>query len=413
MSPQTILYIIVAIATIGYLFDQLLDYINLKAQRGDIPDDIAAFYDREKYLKSLDYHKEQTNFSFLTAAFSFLLSVVMLIGGGFGWLDGFLRIYFDNAILLALTFFAVLTLASDILTIPFQLYAVFVIEEKYGFNKTTPRTFITDKLKGYLLAAVIGGPLLALLIYLIRVIGPDFWIWFAAIASVFVLFMNMFYTSLILPMFNKLTPLQDGELKTAIEDFARKVNFPLDNIFVIDGSKRSNKANAFFSGIGKKKKIVLYDTLIERHSTTELVAVLAHEVGHFKKKHIVWGFVLSIAQIFFTLFVLSLMVYNEKLSLALGGTQLSIHLNLIAFTILFAPISGFTGLFMSMYSRRNEFEADAYARETFSGPALAEALKRLSVDSLSNLYPHPLYVFFHYSHPPLLKRLEAIGKSEK
>ena len=410
MTSQIILYIILAIAVISYLFDQLLDYINLKAQRTDIPDDIAAFYDRTQYLKSLDYHKELTNFSFITSAFSFLLSASMLLFGGFGWLDGILRTAIENDILLALAFFGILMLASDILTIPFQIYSTFVIEEKYGFNKTTAKTFITDKLKGYFLGALIGGPLLALLIYLIQVIGPNFWIWFALIAGVFIFFMNMFYTSLVLPLFNKLTPLPDGELKTAIEEFARKVKFPLDNIFVIDGSKRSNKANAFFSGIGKKKKIVLYDTLISRHTTDELVAVLAHEVGHFKKKHIVWGFALSIAQVFFTLFILSLMIYNEDLSLALGGDQLSIHLNLIAFTILFAPISGMTGLFMSMYSRKNEFEADAYARETFSGPALAQALKRLSVDSLSNLYPHPAYVFFHYSHPPLLKRLEAIGK---
>lgn len=408
MTPQTILYIILAIATVSYLFDQLLDYINLKAQRTDIPDDIADFYDRSKYLKSLDYHRELTNFSFLTSAFSFLLSFLMLLLGGFGWLDGLLRLHFANEVILALVFFGALAIASDILTIPFQLYSTFVIEEKYGFNKTTVKTFIADKLKGYLLGVIIAGPLLALLIYLIRTIGPDFWIWFALIAAAFIFFMNMFYTSLILPLFNKLTPLQDGELKNAIEEFSRKVNFPLDNILVIDGSKRSNKANAFFSGIGKKKKIVLYDTLITRHTTEELVAVLAHEVGHYKKKHIIWGFVLSILQVFFTLFILSLMIYNENVSLALGGTQLSIHLNLIAFTILFAPISGITGLFMSMYSRKNEYEADAYARETFSGPALGEALKRLSVDSLSNLYPHPAYVFFHYSHPPLLKRLEAI-----
>lgn len=408
MSPQTILYIIIAISTVSYLFGEFLDYLNLKAQRSDIPDDIAAFYDRTKYLKSLDYHKELSRFGFLTSAFSFALSMVMLVAGGFGWLDSVLRPVIDNEILLALAFFGILTIASDLITVPFQLYSTFVIEEKYGFNKTTLKTFIIDKLKGYLLGAIIGAPLLALLIYLIQIIGPSFWIWFALIAAAFIFFMNMFYTSLILPLFNKLTPLPDGELKTAIEAFSAKVKFPLDNIFVIDGSKRSNKANAFFSGIGKKKKIVLYDTLIERHTTDELVAVLAHEVGHFKKKHIVWGFVLSIAQVFFTLFVLSLMVYNENLSLALGGSQQAIHLNLIAFTILFAPISGITGLFMSMLSRKNEFEADAYARETYSGPALAEALKRLSVDSLSNLYPHPWYVFFHYSHPPLLKRLEAI-----
>jgi STE24 endopeptidase len=311
---------------------------------------------------------------------------------------------------LAIAFFGVLMLASDILTLPFQFYSTFVIEEKYGFNRTTLKTFLVDKLKGYGLAAVIGVPLLALLIFLIQYIGPHFWIWFAAIASAFILFMNMFYTTLILPLFNKLTPLPEGELKTAIQAFASSVDFPLDNIFVIDGSRRSSKANAFFAGIGKKKKIVLYDTLIQKHTTPELVAVLAHEVGHFKKKHIIWGFVLSILQVFFTLFILSLMVYSNDVSLALGGRQLSLHLNLIAFSVLFAPVSGITGLFMSMYSRRNEFEADAYARETFSGAALAAALKKLSVDSLSNLYPHPWYVFFHYSHPPLLKRLQAINR---
>lgn len=411
MEPQTILYIILVIATVSYLFDQLLDYINLKSMRRDIPDDVAAFYDRGKYLRSLDYHRELTRFSFISSGFSFLFSIVLLITGAFGWLDSELREYVQHPIALALLFFGILILASDLLTLPFQLYSTFVIEEKYGFNKTTVKTFFTDKVKGYLLAALIGGPLLALLIYLIGAIGPRFWIWFALIAAAFILFMNMFYTTLILPLFNKLTPLPEGELKSAIQQFASRVNFPLDNIFVIDGSKRSSKANAFFSGIGKKKKIVLYDTLIDKHTTDELVAVLAHEVGHFKKKHIVMAFALSIAQVFLTMFILSLMVYNVDLSIALGGSQHSIHLNLIAFSILFAPISGITGLFMSIYSRRNEYEADAYARETYSGQALADALKKLSVDSLSNLYPHPLYVFFHYSHPPLLKRLQAINQS--
>jgi STE24 endopeptidase len=413
MHPQTILNIIVSIAVISYLFDQLLDYINLKAQREDIPSEIADFYDRDRYSKSLRYHRELTRFSFISTAFSFLLSIIMLLAGGFGWLDSLLRPFFENEIVLALIFFGVIMLASDILSLPFQLYSVFVIEEKYGFNKTTLKTFFADKLKGYMLGALIGAPLLALLIYLIQSIGANFWIWFGLVAAVFILFVNMFYTSLILPLFNKLSPLQDGELKSAIQAFAQKVNFPLDNILIIDGSKRSSKANAFFSGIGRKKKIVLYDTLIQKHTTEELVAVLAHEVGHFKKKHIVWGFVLSIIQVFFTLFVLSLMVGNRDVSLALGGNQLAIHLNLIAFTILFSPISGITGLFMSMYSRKNEYEADAYARQTYDGRALANALKKLSVDSLSNLYPHPLYVFFHYSHPPLLKRLEAIASGKK
>ncbi|HMG91074.1 MAG TPA: M48 family metallopeptidase [Chryseolinea sp.] len=409
MEPGIILVIIISITIVSYVTDQILDYINLKAQRTDIPKEIEAFFEKEKYLKSVAYHRELTRFSFLTSGLSFLLSLVMLVTGGFGWLDNLLRPHLQGEIILALGFFGVLMLASDILTLPFQWYGTFVIEEKYGFNKTTIRTFITDKLKGYFLAAIVGGGLLSALIYLIETIGPNFWIWFSIIAAVFVLVINMFYTSLILPMFNKLTALPEGELKSAIEHFAKKVDFPLDNIFVIDGSKRSKKANAFFSGIGKKKKIVLYDTLIENHTTDELVAVLAHEVGHFKKKHIIWGYILSILQIVFTLFVLSKVIFAENVSLALGGTEHAIHLNLLAFGILFSPISGITGMFMKMYSRKNEFEADAYAKETFDGTALSNALKRLSVDSLSDLYPHPLYVFFHYSHPPLLKRLEALS----
>lgn len=409
MSPSLILIIILSIVVVSYVFDQVLDYINLKAQRADVPAEIEAFYEKDKYVKSLAYHKELTHFSFLTSGFSFLLSVLILAFGGFGWLDSLLRPYIQNEIVLTLSFFGVLMLASDFLTIPFQWYSTFVIEEKYGFNKTTVKTFITDKLKGYLLGAIIGGLLLTALLYLVQQIGPNFWIWFSVLAAAFILFVNMFYTSLILPLFNKLTPLPDGELKTAIEAFAKKVNFPLDNIFVIDGSKRSNKANAFFSGIGRKKKIVLYDTLLANHTTAELVAVLAHEVGHFKKKHIIWGYALSVIQIVFTLWVLSLLIFNENVSLALGGSQLAIHLNLLAFGILFSPISGITGLFMHLYSRKNEFEADAFAKETYDGTALANALKKLSVDNLSDLYPHPAYVFFHYSHPPLLKRLEALG----
>jgi STE24 endopeptidase len=408
MEPSVILYLVIGISVASYIFNQALDYLNLKAQRKDLPEEIAAFYDQEKYYKSLDYHREQTNFGFITAAFSIAISLLMLYFGGFGMLDGFLRNYFQNEIILALVFFGALLVVSDLLTLPFQWHSTFVIEEKYGFNKTTVKTFFSDKLKGYLLGAVIGGGLVSLLIYLMRSIGPAFWIWFGLAASLFILFVNMFYTSLIVPLFNKLTPLPDGELKSSIEAFASRIKFPLDSIFIMDGSKRSKKANAFFSGIGRKKKIVLYDTLINNHTTEELVAVLAHEVGHFKKKHIIWGYFLSVIQVFFTLFVLSLMVFNSKLSLALGGTQQAIHLNLVAFGILFSPISGITGLLMNLYSRKNEFEADAFAKETFDGAAMVSALKKLSVDSLSNLYPHPAYVFFHYSHPPLLQRLQAL-----
>ncbi len=408
MQPSAILFLILLITVLSYIFEQVLDFINLRAHRKDIPDDIALFYDRNKYVKSIDYHREQTRFGFITAAFGFSLSLLMLIFGGFGMLDTWLRPFFQEDIVLALVFFGILVLTSDILTLPFQWHSTFVIEEKFGFNKTTAKTFIVDKLKGYMLGALIGGSLMAALIYLIKTIGPTFWIWFGGIAAIIVLLINMFYTSLFLPLFNKLTPLPDGELKSAIESFAARINFPLDNIFVMDGSRRSAKANAFFSGIGRKKKIVLYDTLINNHSQAELVAVLAHEVGHFKKKHVVWSYVFSMLQIFFMLFILSLMVFNRNLSLSLGGSQQAIHLNLLAFAILFTPFSGITGLLMSIVSRKNEYEADAYARENYSGEALANALKKLSVDSLSNLYPHPWYVFFHYSHPPLLRRLEAI-----
>jgi STE24 endopeptidase len=410
MSPETILAIILTISCVGFAFSQVLELLNIKHQRKDIPDAVASFYNKEKYLKSLDYHREHTRFEFFSSGFSFLLSLGMLIFGGFGWLDSWLRPYFDQPVALSLVFFAVISLVSDWLSIPFQWYSTFVIEEKYGFNKTTIRTFISDKLKGYGLGAIVGGALLTLFIFLIDNLGQNFWIWFGVIAALFILFINMFYTSLILPMFNTLTPLEDGALKDAIRDFSKKVDFPLDNIFVIDGSKRSAKANAFFSGLGKKKKIVLYDTLIQNHTTEELVAVLAHEVGHFKKKHIIWGYLLSVIQVFFTLWILSLMIFNTNLSVALGGTQQAIHLNLIAFGILFSPISGITGLFMSMLSRKNEFEADAYARINFDGNALADALKKLSVDTLSNLFPHPAYVFFHYSHPPLLERLNALAE---
>lgn len=408
MEASSLLLLILAISTSSFLFEQLLDYINLKAQRKDLPADIAAFYDREQYERSLDYLQAQTRFGFLTAGVGFVFAFLMISMGGFGWIDALLRNYISTPIPLALVFFGAIALGSDLISLPFQCYGTFVLEERFGFNKTTPSTFIKDKLKGYGVTIVLGGGLITLLLFLIGLIGPLFWIWFGVISAILVLFINMFYTTLLLPIFNKLTPLPDGDLKSAIQEFAARIEFPLNNIYVMDGSKRSAKANAFFSGIGKKKTIVLYDTLIEKHTVPELVAVLAHEVGHYKKKHILQGYVLSIIQIFFTLWILSLMVFNQNLSLALGATQWGIHLNLVAFGILYAPISGITSLFMSAHSRKNEFEADAYAREHYSGEALSDALKKLSVDSLSNLYPHPLYVFFHYSHPPLLKRLEAI-----
>lgn len=409
MQAKSILIILLAILSFDFIYSKILEYLNIRSMKEELPEEVKDIYDEEKYKKSIAYAKANNKFGLLTSSFSFVISFILLATGFFGWFDQVVSQYFANTELISLAFFGMLFIASDILNIPFQLYEIFVIEEKFGFNKTTTKTYILDKIKGYLLTALIGGVILYVLLKLMNVFGPDFWIYFWVVISAFILFMNMFYTSLILPLFNKLTPLEDGELKQAIEDYSNKVKFPLDNIYVIDGSKRSAKSNAFFSGIGKKKKIVLYDTLMENHSNEELVAVLAHEVGHFKKKHIITGYFLSILQTGFTLFIMSLFIFNPEMSKAMGGSQLAIHLNLLAFGILYSPISQFVGIFMNILSRKNEYEADAFAKNTYDGKSLQLALKKLSVDNLSNLFPHPAYVFINYSHPPLLQRLAAMN----
>jgi STE24 endopeptidase len=412
MEAQALLIIILVIITADFLFEQLLDYLNLKHQKPKLPDELKDIYDEEKYRKSVAYNKTRARFSFFTDGLSFVIYFILIALGIFGFVDGWLREFFENPVWLALAFFGALFVASEIFSLPFQWYSTFVIEEKFGFNKTDKKTFLLDKLKGILLAVIIGGLLVGILLYLIISIGPNFWIYFWLVVVAFMLFMNLFYTSLIVPLFNKLSPLQEGELKTAIEEYSQKVAFPITNVFVIDGSKRSTKANAFFSGLGKRKKVVLYDTLIENHSNEELLAVLAHEVGHYKKKHIITGLAAGILQTGITLFIMSLMIFSPKLSASLGGEQLAFHLNLIAFAILYSPISKLTGLIMNVVSRKNEFQADAYATHTYNGNALQNALKKLSVNNLSNLLPHPWYVFWHYSHPPLLKRLHAIDNEQ-
>jgi STE24 endopeptidase len=408
MDAHGILILLLAILTFDFVFNKVLEYLNIRSMKEELPEEVKDIYDEEKYKKSIAYAKANNSFGLLTSAFSFVLSFILLVTGFFGWFDQLVSDFINSPTAVSLVFFGILFLASDLINIPFQIYDTFVIEEKFGFNRTSPKTFILDKLKGYVLTALIGGVILFILLKLIALFGPDFWIYFWIVISCFILFVNMFYTSLILPIFSKLTPLEDGELKEEIKAYSKKVNFPLDNIFVIDGSKRSAKSNAFFSGIGKKKKIVLYDTLIKNHSKEELVAVLAHEVGHFKKKHIISGYILSILQTGLTLFIMSLILFSPAVSQALGADRLAVHLNLLAFGILYSPISHFLSVFMNMLSRKNEFEADAYAAETYDGTYLQQALKRLSVDNLSNLFPHPAYVFVNYSHPPLLKRLAAM-----
>jgi len=301
-------------------------------------------------------------------------------------------------------------LISTIISVPISYYSTFTIEEKYGFNKSTLSTFIKDKIKGLIISLLIGGFILYISIQLYNFFEANFWLWLWVFLSAIIIFINIFYTTLIVPIFNKLSPLEEGSLKNKIEKYSKKIGYSLDKIFVIDGSKRSSKANAFFSGLGPKKTIALFDTLIDKHEEDELVAVLAHEVGHYKKNHIKQGLLLSISQVGIICYALQLCLNEPNLSLALGGLESSFHLSLIAFSFLFSPLSLIIGIGMNIFSRKNEYEADKYAKETYNGESLKNALKKLSSDSLTNLYPHPLYVFVHYSHPPLLKRLEALDR---
>ncbi len=417
MDAFAIKSLIIGILVFDFLVERILDYLNIKNLNAPLPKNVADVYDTAEYAKSQAYQKEKEKVEQFQSYFQFALYILLLTQGYLGGLYDYIKSYveassvFSQASFYAanLLFFGVLFIVSDILSTPFAWYNTFVVEEKYGFNKSTVKLFITDKLKGYLLAIIIGGIIISLLLFLIQSLGTSFWWIFWLIISVLIVCMNMFYTSLLLPLFNKLTPLGDGELKDAIQAYCSKENFPVDNIYIMDGSKRSNKANAFFSGFGKKKKIVLFDTLVDQHSIPELIAILAHEAGHFKKKHIIQMMVLSVLQIGVYLFLLSLLINNENLSLAMGAQGNSVALNLIGFGLLFSPVSSITGIMVNLLSRKNEYEADAFAAKTSSAADLGIALKNLSKKNLSNLTPHPAYVFLHYSHPPVTQRLDAMG----
>ncbi len=410
MNPDTLRYLLIGVVAFGFLLQKILSYLNNKQPVPIIPATLDHYLSQEKLIQSKAYQSDNFRFGLISGIFSFALTVLFISKGWFGAIDQWVEGLVPGPLSQSLVFFGVVFIGSDILSLPFDYYSTFVIEEKYGFNKTKVKTFFLDKLKGYLLSIIVGGGLLLVFLWLVHQMGKDFWWQFWAIAAVFMVLVNLFYTAWILPLFNKLTPLQDGELKHKIIDYAKSVSFPLDNILVMDGSKRSSKANAFFSGFGKRKKVVLYDTLMDQHPPDELVAVLAHEVGHYKKKHIAIGMISSVLQVGLLLFLLAQFIFNEQMSLALGAEHWSAELNIIGFTMLFTPISMILGMGMNWLSRKNEFEADEFAKTTFAGKPLAEALKTLSVKTLSNINPHPWYVFMNYSHPPLLERLEKLEK---
>jgi STE24 endopeptidase len=410
MQPTTLFYILISIIIISFIIDKILDTLNAKHFDDKIPDKLADVYDSAEYKKSQAYKKTNEKFSNITATFSILLTLVFFFVDGFKYVDDFARSFTDHPILVALIFFGVIMFGSDILRTPFSYYQTFVIEEKFGFNKSTKKIFWLDKLKGGFMSILLGGGILSLIIWFYQFSGKDFWIYAWALVAVFSLFMNMFYAKLIVPLFNKQTPLENDELKFAIEKYAKKVGFTLNNIFVIDGSKRSTKANAYFSGFGSQKRITLFDTLINDLETDEIVAVLAHEVGHYKRKHIIFNLASSILLTGFTLFILSLFINSSILSEALGISIPSFHIGLITFGVLYSPISEITGLFMNYVSRVFEYQADNYAKETFAAKPLITSLKKLSKNSLSNLTPHKAYVFMHYSHPTLLERIQNLEK---
>ena len=408
MDKTLVFYCLIFILVGEFVLATVLNFLNAKRFKDPIPDDLKDVYNREEYEKSQDYKLTNYKFGILTSIFSLSLILGFLFFGGFAWMDRIALNLSDNPIIQALVFFGIIMLGSDLLSTPFSYYQTFVIEEKFGFNKTDTKTFVLDKFKQWAMIIVFGGTVLSLVIWFFEWAGQYFWLYTWGLIIVFTLFMNLFYSKLIVPLFNKQEPLQDGTLKMKIEQYAQQVGFELQNIFVINGSKRSTKANAYFSGFGKEKRVTLYDTLINDLEEDEIVAVLAHEVGHYKRHHIVFNLATSILLTGFMLFLLSLFINNPEISLAIGVDRPSFHAALIGFGILYSPVSEITGLLMNHLSRKFEYEADDFAKSTYAASPLVTSLKKLSKNSLSNLTPHPAYVFMHYSHPPLIERVRNL-----
>lgn len=405
------IYAIIILVTIAvdFILDLVSNYLNLKSLSKELPDEFEGVYDEETYAKSQEYTKTQTRFGFITGGFDLVVLLGFWFSGGFNWLDEIVGAWGFGELITGLLYIAVLMVAKSVISLPFSIYSTFVIEEQFGFNKTTPKTFVLDLVKGLGLGLLIGMPLLAGILAFFMYTGDLAWLYAWIAITLFSLVMQYVAPTWIMPLFNKFTPLEEGELRTAIEEYTDKVDFPLQGLFVIDGSKRSSKSNAFFTGFGKNKRIALYDTLIENHTNDELVAVLAHEIGHYKKKHIIKGMITSVVQTGAMLFVLSIFLQAEGLFDAFYMDEMSVYAGLIFFGMLYAPIDMILSIFMQISSRKHEYEADEFAATTTGKPEdMIATLKKLSKDNLSNLTPHPFYVFLNYSHPPALQRIKAI-----
>ena len=402
------LTLLILLVLLNYLVETTIKVLNFKESKKPLHPTLANLYSESEYQRSLEYSQANFTTSVANSTYSVAILVVALLMGVFGAIDRWVREFTSSEILIAIIFFAIIFLASDLLDLPFDLYGTFVIEAKFGFNKTTAKTFIFDKIKGYLLGGVLGGGLLTLIIFIYQNSGGAFWILGWLLLSLFSLVMFMFGTTLILPLFNKLKPLEDGELKDEILKYCQQEGYSIGRLFVMDASKRSSKANAFFAGLGKTKTIVLFDTLIEKLSTREIMAVLAHEIGHYKKKHTLVGFIISAIQSLIIFAVLGWALQFPELSQALGSEKQSFHLAILAFFIIFSPLSMILDLFTNSYSRRNEYAADQFAKVTYDAEPLKTGLIRIATDSLANLSPHPLAVKIYATHPPLLERLKAL-----
>jgi len=405
MTSTTLFYIIIGILCFSFGLDLMLSILNAKRFSDALPENVSDIYDEEKYSTAQQYKKTNHTFGLIHGTFSFLLTLSFIGFGGFEYVDQFARNISTNVIVIALVFFSIIIIGSTILNIPFAYYSTFVIEEKFGFNKATKKIFFLDQIKNILMTFVLGGGIISLIIFTYTKTGTDFWLYAWGIVIVFMIFMNMFYARLIVPIFNKQTPLEEGSLKQKIADYAATVGFTLQKIYVLNASERSTKANAYFSGFGKAKRVTLYDTLINDLNEEEIVAVLAHEVGHYKRKHIIFNLILSLLLIGLTLFLFSLCLSYPELSQALGVSNPSFHVGLVAFMILYSPISEFTSLIKNYFSRKFEYQADNYAKATYDADAMINALKKITRNGLSNLTPHPAYVFMHYSHPTLIQRI--------
>ncbi|MBN1822854.1 MAG: M48 family metallopeptidase [Endomicrobiales bacterium] len=395
----------------GYFFGIVVEVLNMRSISPDLPGEFSDHYDPERYRLSQEYLKENTVFGLIRESVLLAAAVVVILSGVFNNLDGAARVLGRGGITSGLVFIGCVVFAFSLLNLPFSAYRTFVIEKKYGFNKTTPKTFALDVLKSWLLTLLLGGPLTALVLWIFEALGKSAWIFGWAAASLFSIFIVFVAPVVIMPLFNKFIPVEEGPLKDSLERYARSQDFRMKGLYKMDGSKRSTKSNAFFTGFGASRRIVLFDTLIAKHSVDELVSVLAHEMGHYKKGHIVKSVVFSVLSTGVMFFILNIFIGNRLLFDAFGVERFSIYASFVFFGFIYAPVGAVISVLGNVISRKHEYEADRYAVQTYKKPAeFINALKKLSSDNLSNLTPHPLKVFMEYSHPPVLERIKTIRK---